>query len=77
MPGYRGLGAGSALLQRGIEDAKKEGLDDFYLSASRDGHDLYEKFGFRDLEPLGISLEKFGGIGDAPVIAMRKSSRIE
>ncbi|KAJ6145107.1 hypothetical protein N7470_009002 [Penicillium chermesinum] len=49
-----------------MNDAAKEGLDEFYLSASADGHDLYEKFGFRDLEPFKVDLEKYGGGNRSP-----------
>lgn len=46
-------------------------MDEFYLEASDDGHDLYEKFGFRDLERIPIDLVQYGGDCEAQVRTMR------
>jgi hypothetical protein len=59
-------------VKRGLEEGTKMGLTDFWLEASNDGHDLYEKFGFRDVEPNLIDLEKYGGVGIATVRTMRR-----
>jgi ribosomal protein S18 acetylase RimI-like enzyme len=72
LPGYRGYGIGSALIKHGLEEAAKKGLTDFWLESSNDGHALYEKFGFRDVEPIVIDLKQYGGEGLAPVRTMRR-----
>lgn len=48
------------------------GLVDFWLESSNDGHALYEKFGFRDVEPVVMDLSQYGGEGLAPVRTMRR-----
>ncbi|KAF3401931.1 hypothetical protein F1880_009790 [Penicillium rolfsii] len=72
LPEYRGYGIGSALIKQGLEEGAKNGLTDFWLESSNDGHSLYEKFGFRDVEPIVIDLEKYGGEGLAEVRTMRR-----
>ncbi|KAJ5771976.1 hypothetical protein N7520_002505 [Penicillium odoratum] len=69
---YRGKGIGSAMIKHGLAEAEELGLSDLWLTASADGHDLYAKFGFRDIEPT-LSPEdivKYGGSGDPNVMAM-------
>lgn len=46
-PKYQGKGAGSLILQWGIERAGQQGTE-AYLEASPDAVSLYEKFGFRE-----------------------------
>ncbi|KAJ5633559.1 hypothetical protein N7528_001401 [Penicillium herquei] len=70
LPEYRCKGIASSMLKQGIAEAKEKGLNDFFLTASADGHDLYAKYGFRDIEHLDLDIEKYGGVGDARVIAM-------
>ncbi|KAJ6007862.1 hypothetical protein N7540_011838, partial [Penicillium herquei] len=70
LPEYRCQGIASTMLKQGIAEAKEKGLNDFFLTASADGHDLYAKYGFRDIEPLNLDIEKYGGVGDARIIAM-------
>ena len=72
LPEYRGYGIGSTLIKQGLEEGMRNGLTDFWLEASNDGHDIYEKFGFRDVEPISIDLEKYGGEGVAVVRTMRR-----
>lgn len=71
---YRGNGIGSALIERGLEEARELGLSEFWLDASEDGHDLYVKYGFQDVEFIPFDLGKYGGVGKARVMGMRKSS---
>ncbi|KAJ5721227.1 uncharacterized protein N7483_009161 [Penicillium malachiteum] len=70
LPEYRCQGIASTMLKQGISEAKEKGLNDFFLTASADGHDLYVKYGFRDIEHLDMDLERYGGVGDARIIAM-------
>ncbi|KAJ5152732.1 uncharacterized protein N7482_009210 [Penicillium canariense] len=72
LPEYRGYGIGSALLKEGLDEGMNSGLTDFWLEASNDGHDLYEKFGFQDVEPIPVDLAKYGGEGMARLRAMRR-----
>lgn len=74
LPEYRFKGLGSALLRTGLDEAAAAGLADFWLEASEDGHGLYEKFGFVDQDCLMFDLEKYGGIGQAKVMMMRRLS---
>lgn len=71
LPQYRGHGIGSALIKLGLAEARKVGLIEFYLEASDDGHDLYEKFGFVDLEHILVDLKQYSGDCQAQVTAMR------
>ncbi|KAJ5691946.1 hypothetical protein N7462_001369 [Penicillium macrosclerotiorum] len=69
---YRGHGIGSALINQGLTEGASRGLNDFWLEASNDGHGLYKRFGFQDVEPISIDLEKYGGVGVSCLRAMRK-----
>lgn len=69
---YRGNGIGSALIERGLSEARDLDLTEFWLDASEDGHDLYARFGFQDVEWITCDLEKYGGVGEAKVMTMRK-----
>ncbi|KAJ5667827.1 uncharacterized protein N7477_006397 [Penicillium maclennaniae] len=70
LPQYRGQGIGSGLLKVGLAEARELGLTEFFLEASDDGHDLYAKFGFADVERIMIDLVPYGGKGEAQVRAM-------
>jgi N-acetylglutamate synthase and related acetyltransferases len=70
LPQYRGQGIGSGLLKVGLAEARELGLTEFFLEASDDGHDLYAKFGFADIEQTMIDLVPYGGKGKAQVRAM-------
>ena len=71
LPQYRGNGIGSALVALGLDEARKAGLTEFFLQASEDGHDVYEKFGFVDVEEIPVDLKQYGGECVYRVRAMR------
>ncbi|KAM0273599.1 hypothetical protein ACHAQH_008228 [Verticillium albo-atrum] len=58
-PKHQGRGAGRLLLSRVAEEADQLGLSVF-LESSEAGHELYAKVGYQDVEPLEVSLAKFG-----------------
>ncbi|KAI5923335.1 acyl-CoA N-acyltransferase [Camillea tinctor] len=58
-PKHQGRGAGTMLVQWGLEEAKKLGLV-AYLESSEAGHSLYKKCGFRDVEHLEVDFSKWG-----------------
>lgn len=58
-PKHSRRGAGALLLQWGIEEGRKRGLP-VYLHSSLQGHALYLKHGFRDLEELVADFSKWG-----------------
>jgi ribosomal protein S18 acetylase RimI-like enzyme len=72
LPEYRGHGVGSALIKLGLDEGMNTGLNDFWLEASNDGHALYAKYGFQDVEPVLFDLEKYGGVGMSQLMAMRR-----
>lgn len=59
-PKHRGRGAGSALMQWGLQHADKINLP-VYLESSPDAHKFYEKHGFTDVEVFSFDLSRFGG----------------
>lgn len=73
LPEYCGKGVGSALLQQGLSTGRGLGLNDYWIDASADGHDLYAKFGFVDTEPVILDVEKYGGVGTICIMGMRKT----
>ncbi|KAJ5116595.1 hypothetical protein N7456_000943 [Penicillium angulare] len=77
LPEYRCQGIGSTLLKDGIVEAKEKGLNDFFLTASADGHPLYVKFGFKDIELVEMDITQFGGVGNANVMAMGRFDSTE
>ncbi|EER40217.1 predicted protein [Histoplasma capsulatum H143] len=54
---HQGLGAGSAMLQYGVDIADKENIPG-WLEASLEGHNLYKKFGFQRCRILYIGPEQ-------------------
>lgn len=72
LPEYRGHGVGSALIKHGLDEGMNTGLNDFWLEASNDGHGLYAKYEFQDIEPILFDLEKYGGVGMVQLMAMRR-----
>lgn len=72
LPEYRGYGVGSTLIKEGLDEGMNNGLNDFWLEASNDGHALYENFGFQDVEPIPFDLEPWGGEGMIQLRAMRR-----
>ncbi|KAJ6115200.1 hypothetical protein N7486_000978 [Penicillium sp. IBT 16267x] len=69
---YRCRGIGSSLVRHGLAEAEALGLSDLWLTATADGHDLYTKVGFRDLESIFTheDIAKYGGSGDPKIMAM-------
>lgn len=60
-PTYQGCGAGSALMEWGIQKADELRLP-IYLESSPKGHRFYQKHGFKDVKVLEIDLSKYGAI---------------
>ncbi|KAI1334746.1 putative GNAT family acetyltransferase [Xylariaceae sp. FL0016] len=58
-PEHQRRGAGRMLVEWGIEEAKKLGLV-AYLESSPEGHEMYKKCGFRDLELTELDMSKWG-----------------
>lgn len=56
---HRCKGAGSLLLQWGIEKAEEMGLP-CYLQASEEGRRLYEKYGFEAIDAKEFDLSEYG-----------------
>ena len=59
-PTQQGRGAGTILIQWALEQAQGLGLPS-YLEASPDGHSLYLKNGFKDIDFLETDLSQWGG----------------
>ena len=59
LPQYQGTGCGSALLQWGLEkvDADRKRV---FLEATPQGHSLYAKFGWKDVDEMVFDLKDFG-----------------
>lgn len=57
-PIHQKRGAGSMLLQWGVNEADRLGIPS-YLEATREAHRLYERYGFREVERLAIDLSKW------------------
>lgn len=57
------------LIKWGIDEARKHGLP-CYVESTRKGHELYKRYGFRDLEYHAIDLSKFGAPGPHETWAM-------
>ncbi|KAJ5639944.1 uncharacterized protein N7484_007806 [Penicillium longicatenatum] len=72
LPDFRLRGIGSSLVRHGLAEAEALGLSDLWLTASADGHDLYTKYGFQDLESVFTheDIAKYGGSGDPKIMAM-------
>lgn len=49
VPGYRGLGVATRLLELLVEEAERLGCGRAVLNASKAGRPVYEKFGFTDV----------------------------
>lgn len=58
-PRHNRRGAATLLLRWGLEEAQKRELP-VYLHSSLQGHDLYLKHGFRDLEELVTDFSQWG-----------------
>ncbi|EED21794.1 conserved hypothetical protein [Talaromyces stipitatus ATCC 10500] len=71
-PSAQGLGIGSKMLERGLEDAKNLGLTESWLEASDAGHGLYYKFGFRVVEEYITDFFKYGAEGSSRLRVMKR-----
>lgn len=58
-PAYGRRGAAGLLIKWGIDEAKTNDLP-LYVESSRKGHELYKRYGFKDIEAHEIDLSKFG-----------------
>lgn len=59
-PAYQRKGLGKLLLKHGLDLADSEGRK-AYIEASEDGHPVYLKLGFRDVDLVKVDLSKWGG----------------
>ena len=58
-PAHGRRGAGGLLIKWGVDEAKKYNLP-LFVESSRKGHELYGKYGFKDLECHELDLSKWG-----------------
>ncbi|MEI7815637.1 MAG: GNAT family N-acetyltransferase [Desulfuromonadales bacterium] len=49
---YRGIGIGDKLFIRALEALRLSGVETFWLTASKSGRSLYEKYGFSDIDNI-------------------------
>jgi GNAT superfamily N-acetyltransferase len=70
-PDHQRKGAGTLLIQWGLDHAQKVGLP-AYLEASVYGYPLYLKLGFHDFAQVVIKAEDWGGEADKVYTAMLK-----
>ena len=59
-PAFQGRGAGGMLLQWGAKKADELEVP-CYLEASKKGHGLYVKYGYKDVDVFKVDLRKYGG----------------
>ena len=59
-PSHQRRGAGTLLLERVVDLARREGLH-VYLQASPSGYPLYRKLGFEDVEHFDVDLGTLAG----------------
>ncbi|KLJ05407.1 hypothetical protein EMPG_11126 [Blastomyces silverae] len=71
---HQGLGAGSAMLQYGVDIADKENLPG-WLESSLKAHNLYKKFGFEDVDSFTFETSKYGGEGGRPIFGMGRPAK--
>ncbi|KAI7972676.1 hypothetical protein EIK77_009139 [Talaromyces pinophilus] len=71
-PSAQGLGIGSKMLDRGLEDAKNLGLTEAWLEASDAGYPLYKKYGWKDVEVMTVDFAKYGAVGSKSVTIMKR-----
>ena len=62
LPEHQGKGFGSALLEHGLKQVDAVGARAF-LEATPQGHPIYERFGWRDVDEIVFELDKYGGEG--------------
>jgi len=56
---WQGRGAAGMLLRWGVQRADEDGVE-AYLEASPEGKPVYERYGFREVERVVVSLEGKG-----------------
>jgi GNAT superfamily N-acetyltransferase len=61
-PAYQRKGLASKLLKHGLDLADAEDRQ-AYIEATRMGHPVYLKLGFRDVDSIEVDLRKWGGEG--------------
>lgn len=71
-PSAQGLGIGSKMLDKGLEDARNLGLTEAWLEASDAGYPLYKRYGWEDVEILHIDFAKYGFEGSSKVTIMKR-----
>lgn len=59
-PSHQRRGAAGMLLKWGQEEARKRGMK-IYLESSPEGHSVYLKNGFKDIECHELDMSKWGG----------------
>ena len=64
------------LLQWGIDEARKHGLP-LYLDSTPTGHELYKRYGFKDVELLSVDLSKFGAAQTHDTWAMIRPAEVK
>lgn len=62
-PEQQGKGIGTALVQSGMREAEKLGLD-IFIVAMKAGMGVYKRLGFRVERVLVQDDEKYGGLGE-------------
>lgn len=71
-PSTQGLGIGSKMLDKGLEDAKNLGLTEAWLEASEAGYSLYRKYGWVDVDVFTVDFAKYGAKGSTRVTIMKR-----
>lgn len=71
-PAYKGRGIASMLVERGIAEAEKMGIDIFVM-AYKAGLGVYTRLGFELLESLIIDDSPWGGKGEYGCYFMEKT----
>ena len=65
--GYRGQGIGERLFVSALEALRSDGVETFWLTASRSGQALYEKYGFNEIDTIirwvGTGRQRHSGHG--------------
>jgi GNAT superfamily N-acetyltransferase len=59
LEGYRGRGIGTALIERGCEQARRDGATSVALLATNEGHRLYLRRGFEEVARFGYWYRSF------------------
>ncbi|TLS22846.1 uncharacterized protein PpBr36_06440 [Pyricularia pennisetigena] len=75
-PKYHRIGAGGALLRRGLELADAEGLPTF-LESSPEGYKLYKRHGFEDLWAFDLELTQRWGVTPQPGVNWGHGNAVE